>query len=80
LDEATANIDIKTEESIQNAVEKEFGDSTMLIIAHRIQTVLHCDRIMVLKYGKIDEFGVPSEMIKKKDSYLKEIFDKVMNN
>lgn len=47
LDEATANIDIKTEESIQKAVEDEFENSTMLIIAHRIQTILHCDRIMV---------------------------------
>ena len=79
LDEATANIDQKTEEVIQKAVENDFADSTMQIIAHRIQTILHCDKIMVLKNGKIGEFGVTSEMIRKEGSYLKEIFEKIMN-
>jgi ATP-binding cassette subfamily C (CFTR/MRP) protein 1 len=78
LDEATANIDIKTEESIQKAVEEEFENSTMLIIAHRIQTVLHCDRIIVLRDGKIEEMGVVQEMIRKEGSYLKEIYDKLI--
>jgi ATP-binding cassette subfamily C (CFTR/MRP) protein 1 len=78
LDEATANIDIKTEESIQKAVEEEFENSTMLIIAHRIQTVLHCDRIIVLRDGKIEEMGVVKEMIRKEGSYLKEIYDKLI--
>lgn len=75
LDEATASIDVKTEESIQKAVEEEFVESTVLIIAHRIQTVMHCDRVMVLKNGVIEEFGKPREMIKQRNSYLKEIYD-----
>jgi ABC-type multidrug transport system fused ATPase/permease subunit len=78
LDEATDNIDIKTEESIQKAVEEEFENSTMLIIAHRIQTLLHCDRIIVLRDGKIEEMGVVKEMIRKEGSYLKEIYDKLI--
>jgi ABC-type multidrug transport system fused ATPase/permease subunit len=78
LDEATANIDIKTEESIQKAVEEEFENSTMLIIAPRIHTVLHCDRIIVLRDGKIEEMGIVQEMIRKEGSYLKEIYDKLV--
>ena len=57
LDEATANIDLKTEENIQNCIKEEFTDTTMLIIAHRIQTIMDCDRILVLEKGKIAALG-----------------------
>jgi len=57
LDEATANVDIITEAKIQNAVEKYFKDSTILMIAHRLNTIMFCDKILVLEKGKVKEFG-----------------------
>lgn len=59
LDEATANIDLQTEGYIQNFLISGFSDSTMFIIAHRVQTVLHCDKILVLRFGEIIEFDTP---------------------
>lgn len=78
FDEATANIDLKTEEIIQKTVREEFNDTTMLIIAHRVQTVQHCDRIMVLNAGKIDEFDKPEILLKTPGSYYKEIYEKTI--
>lgn len=80
LDEATASIDIKTEESIQKAIKEEFNDSTMIIIAHRVQTIIHCDRIMVMASGKIVEFDTPGNLLKKTGSYFKEIYEKNLEN
>jgi len=51
LDEATANIDIVTEQKIQELITKEFTDSTMLVIAHRLNTIINSDRVLVMSYG-----------------------------
>lgn len=59
LDEATAAIDLKTEQAIQRRIDLEFRDCTMFIIAHRIQTVLGCDKILVLEDGSVKEFDTP---------------------
>ena len=56
LDEATASIDIITEQKIQKAVEKFFNDSTILIIAHRLNTIMFCDKVLVLEKGLVSEF------------------------
>ena len=53
LDEATSSMDIKTEEFVQKEIEEKFKSSTMLIVAHRLQTVMNCDRILVLEAGKV---------------------------
>jgi ABC-type multidrug transport system fused ATPase/permease subunit len=78
LDEATANIDITTEQCIQKAQETEFKESTMFIIAHRINTVMNCDKIMVLKFGELMEFDSPENLLKNEDSYFKQIYDKMV--
>lgn len=78
LDEATANVDLKTEQAIQRAQETEFKDSTMFIIAHRINTVMNCDKIMVLKFGELMEFDSPANLLKNPDSYFKNIYDKMV--
>jgi ATP-binding cassette subfamily C (CFTR/MRP) protein 4 len=78
LDEATANVDIKTEQAIQKAQETQFKESTMFIIAHRINTVLNCDKIMVLKFGEIVEFDKPEFLLQNPDSYFKNIYDKMV--
>ena len=48
LDESTANIDVKTEEILMKKILQEFKNETVLIVAHRIHTVLDCDKILVI--------------------------------
>jgi len=59
LDEATANIDIVTEQKIQQLIEHEFADSTVITIAHRLNTIIRSDRVLVLDHGKVLEYDSP---------------------
>jgi len=59
LDEATANIDIITEQKIQTFMKQEFKNQTMIVIAHRLQTIIESDRVMVLSDGKVQEMDSP---------------------
>ncbi|XP_013781403.1 multidrug resistance-associated protein 1-like [Limulus polyphemus] len=68
LDEATAAIDLETDDLIQATIRKEFRDSTVLTIAHRLNTVLDYDRIMVLDKGKIIEYDSPSDLLEDEQS------------
>ncbi|KAM7536240.1 hypothetical protein Aperf_G00000087056 [Anoplocephala perfoliata] len=68
LDEATAAVDPLTDRFIQQAVRKEFASSTVLTIAHRLNTILDYDRIMVLDAGRLAEIGTPKELAKRTDS------------
>jgi ABC-type multidrug transport system fused ATPase/permease subunit len=62
MDEATASIDRATEQRLQQMIQREFVDATVLTIAHRLTTVLECDRIMVLSDGQIAEFDTPHNL------------------
>lgn len=77
MDEATANIDLKTETNVQKFLTEGFESSTMFIIAHRLQTVLHCDRIMVLRYGQVIEFDTPQNLLKIEDGYFKDMYNRM---
>ena len=59
LDEATANIDVITEQRIQELIKHEFKESTVITIAHRINTIIQSDKVMVLSFGQIAEFDTP---------------------
>ena len=63
LDEATANIDTETEVLIQDSLEKLMNVGTMLMVAHRLSTIQHADKIIVLSHGKIVEQGSHSELL-----------------
>lgn len=63
MDEATANIDVVTEQSIQRLITMEFKDSTMITIAHRLNTIIRSDRVLVLSFGEILEYDKPSNLM-----------------
>ncbi|KAJ2741275.1 ATP-binding cassette glutathione S-conjugate transporter ycf1, partial [Coemansia sp. BCRC 34301] len=65
LDEATANVDLDTDKSVQELIRKEFGDCTVLTIAHRLDTIMNSDRIVVMDKGTIAEVGTPQELLAK---------------
>uniref|UniRef100_A0A8C9UYT8 ATP-binding cassette sub-family C member 5 n=1 Tax=Scleropages formosus TaxID=113540 RepID=A0A8C9UYT8_SCLFO len=70
LDEATAAIDTETDRLIQETIRQSFGDCTILVIAHRLNTVLNCNRVMVLDKGQIVEFDSPSTLLANENSWF----------
>ena len=69
LDEATSSVDNITQKNIQTAIEKINRNTTILIIAHRLSTVINCDRIIVIDDGKIIDTGTHSELLKSCPKY-----------
>ncbi|KAL4267318.1 ATP-binding cassette transporter C [Pleurotus pulmonarius] len=76
LDEATSAIDHKTDEIIQSSIRHELGkDVTLITIAHRLQTIMDADKIMVLDAGKLVEFGTPSDLLSDAKGKLRALVD-----
>ncbi len=71
LDEATSSVDPETESQIQNGIRELTRGRTSIIIAHRISTLLHADKILVLKQGKILEYGPRKELLQQKGVFYK---------
>ena len=69
LDEATSNVDIRTEKAIQGAMQKIMEDRTSIVIAHRLSTIRDADIIVVMDQGEIVESGSHDELIKKRGKY-----------
>ncbi|XP_005885516.1 PREDICTED: canalicular multispecific organic anion transporter 1 [Myotis brandtii] len=65
MDEATAAVDLETDQLIQITIRKEFSHCTAITIAHRLHTIMDSDKVMVLDNGKIVEFGSPEELLAK---------------
>lgn len=71
LDEATSNVDTRTEKIVQNAMEQLIHNKTAFIIAHRLSTIKNADIILVLENGNIVEMGKHEELLTKKGTYAK---------
>lgn len=63
LDEATAAVDPETETAIQDTIQNEFVECTVLTIAHRLQTIIKYDKILVMKNGSILELDTPNNLL-----------------
>ncbi|KAH9747851.1 ABC transporter C family member 2 [Citrus sinensis] len=68
LDEATAAVDVRTDALIQRTIREEFKSCSMLIIAHRLNTIIDCDRILVLDAGQVLEHDTPEALLLREDS------------
>lgn len=73
LDEATAGVDCETEDLIQKALEELAGKCTIIIVAHRLSSVRHADRVAVIEHGQVVETGTPETLLAQK-SRCRELF------
>lgn len=69
LDESTASIDPENETKIQESIGKLIKDKTVLIIAHKLRSIVECDKIVVLKEGYLVEEGTHNELLKRSGLY-----------
>nr|CAD7572757.1 unnamed protein product [Timema californicum] len=70
LDEATANVDPQTDTLIQGTIRRKFADCTVLTIAHRLNTIMDSDRVLVMDAGTMVEFGRPYELLQNQGGYF----------
>ncbi|TDL17911.1 P-loop containing nucleoside triphosphate hydrolase protein [Rickenella mellea] len=76
LDEATAAIDYETDTAIQSSLRTELNkDTTVITIAHRLQTIMDSDKIMVLEAGRLVEFDTPMNLLQKESGLLRALVD-----
>ena len=62
--QATANVDAETDREMQEVIQQCLGDRTVITIAHRVDTVLGCDRVLVMEQGNIVEAGPPTSLLR----------------
>jgi ABC-type multidrug transport system fused ATPase/permease subunit len=75
MDEATASIDNTTDGHIQSMIRENFADATILTIAHRLNTIMDSDRVLVLDQGTIAEFDTPKALLEKKNGVFRALVD-----
>ncbi|XP_076108131.1 ATP-binding cassette sub-family C member 9-like isoform X1 [Mytilus galloprovincialis] len=79
LDEATASIDLATDNKLQQVIFSAFKNKTIITIAHRISTIMNYDRVIVLDKGKVMEYESPKNLMKDKDSMFSALVKSVKN-
>jgi ATP-binding cassette, subfamily C (CFTR/MRP), member 1 len=68
LDEATANIDVETDRRIQQSIRTACSHVTVITIAHRVQTIVDSDRVLVMDNGRMVEFDTPARLMQNPQS------------
>lgn len=71
LDEPTANVDMETDRIVQEVIRSDFKECTILTIAHRLDTVIDSDMIVVIEAGEVRESGPPFKLLAREDSDTK---------
>ncbi|MCH8485542.1 MAG: ABC transporter ATP-binding protein/permease [Candidatus Cyclonatronum sp.] len=75
LDEATSNVDSETEALVTNAIDTLLKNRTSIVIAHRLATIQHADKILVMHKGEIREQGTHQQLIKKRDGIYRRLYE-----
>ncbi|NXP50331.1 MRP7 protein, partial [Heliornis fulica] len=73
IDEATASVDQKTDQLLQQTIRQRFADKTVLTIAHRLNTILDSDRVLVMQAGRVAELGSPTHLSQKDGSLFQQL-------
>uniref|UniRef100_M4B546 Uncharacterized protein n=1 Tax=Hyaloperonospora arabidopsidis (strain Emoy2) TaxID=559515 RepID=M4B546_HYAAE len=79
IDEATASLDHETEQVISETIASEFSKSTVIMVAHRVETIMRCDRVLLLDRGSIVESGNPKELARTPQSLFSRLVDSSMS-
>ena len=69
LDEATSNVDMKTDAFIQRVIRERFSGTTIITIAHRLNTIADYDKVIVMRQGEIVEQGAPWRLLEKRGAF-----------
>ena len=80
LDEATSNVDYKTDELIQQVIREKFANCTVLTIAHRLNTIMDYDRVLVLDRGHVVEYDSPAMLAAKSDGVFAQLVQSQQGN
>ncbi|KAJ2721022.1 ATPase-like protein [Coemansia sp. Benny D115] len=80
LDEATANVDSETDQTMQQVIREEFKDFTVLTIAHRLNTIMDSDRVLVIDQGQVAEFDTPENLLANRDSHFTKLIKSMKLN
>ena len=73
VDEATASIDLRNDALIQQVIKDKFAECTVLTIAHRLSTLEHSDKIIVMEAGRIVEFGTPQQLAAQEGGFYRDM-------
>ncbi len=63
MDEATSAVDLESDKEIQAVIRQEFATCTIFVIAHRLNTIMDCDKIIVMDQGRVAEFDSPAALL-----------------
>ena len=75
VDEATANVDRKTDALLQEVIRTRFKERTVFTIAHRLQTIADCDRIVVMKEGRVAESDAPARLLQREGGLFRRMME-----
>lgn len=75
LDEVSASVDVKTDELMQRIIRDKFRDCTVIAVAHRLNTIVDGDRVVVLSHGRVVEVGEPKVLLTLQDSWFRDLYE-----